>query len=542
MTEVVDFVVLGSGIAGLTFARKVAPLGDVVVFTKKSRTDSNTNWAQGGIAGVLSREDSVQEHVDDTIVAGAGLCDRDAVRTLVDEGPERIHELLELGARFDRENNDPQGELALTREGGHSRRRIVHSRDTTGREVERALVEAVARCPSVVVRENHMGIDLARESGGKGRVRGVHVLETSTGHIRTVIARKAVFLATGGCGHVYAHTSNPEIATGDGLAMAFRAGAEVEDLEFVQFHPTTLFHPSAASFLVSEAVRGEGGILRDRSGHAFMESYDVRGNLAPRDIVARAIDSEMKRQGDECMFLDVRHLGPDRIQELFPHIYSRCLSYGIDMAREMVPVVPAAHYMCGGVRSDLDGRTTLPGLWAAGEVACTGVHGANRLASNSLLEAMVFSHRAAQAVSREPDTHDIPDVTAFEPYRGTLKASQTDAIRHRIQRTMSKFVGIYRSVDRLEKASAALTILQDEVDTLYATFRPTEDLLEVRNLCTCARLIVASALNRRESRGLHAVEEWPQPSDDWLCDTILVRDRDRDFRQVPGGEIHWPVA
>jgi len=542
MTEVVDFVVLGSGIAGLTFARKVAAHGDVIVFTKKSRTDSNTNWAQGGIAGVLSGDDSADEHIKDTLVAGAGLCDRDAVRTLVEEGPARIGELLDLGARFDRENGDPRGALALTREGGHSRRRIVHSRDTTGREVERALIDAISRCPSVAIRENHMGIDLARTREGDGAVHGVHVLETSTGEIRTVIARKAVFLATGGCGHVYAHTSNPEIATGDGLAMAFRAGAQVSNLEFVQFHPTTLFHPSASSFLISEAVRGEGGVLRDRKGNAFMARYDGRGNLAPRDIVARAIDSEMKRQGEPCMFLDVRHLGAERIQDLFPHIYSRCLSYGIDMAVEMVPVVPAAHYLCGGVRTDLDGRTTLPGLWAAGEVACTGVHGANRLASNSLLEAMVFSHRAATALAEESANHPIPEVTAYEPYRGLVKSSKTEGIRDRIQNAMSKFVGIYRSVDRLEKASAALAILQGEVDVLYSTFRPTEDLLEVRNLCTCARLIVASALQRHESRGLHAIEEWPEPTENGAHDTILVRDREMGFRPTSGGIIAWPEA
>lgn len=532
MAECVDFVVLGSGIAGLTFARKVSHLGDVLVLTKKSPSDSNTNWAQGGIAGVLSEDDSPESHISDTKVAGAGLCHPDAVRTLVDEGPSRIRELLDLGARFDRDSSEAGSPLALTREGGHSHRRIVHSRDTTGREVERALLAQIGECPHVVIRENHMGIDLARADHGRGDVVGVHVLETTTGRIETVLARRGVFLATGGCGHVYAQSTNPEIATGDGLAMAFRAGAEVANLEFVQFHPTTLYHPMAGSFLISEAVRGEGGILCDRDGNPFMDRYDSRGNLAPRDIVARAIDTEMQRQNVECMFLDVRRLGAAKIAAHFPHIYSRCLSFGIDMATELVPVVPAAHYQCGGVRTDLDGRTSLGGLWAAGEVACTGVNGANRLASNSLLEAMVFSHRAAEAVAQDPSTRDPSGIAPFEPYRGTVKAIHTDAIRARIQNTMSKFVGIYRSAERLTKAAAALDVLGAEVDNLYATCRPTEELLELRNLATTSRLIVACARQRRESRGLHAIEEWPQPDTNCLRDTVLVRESTNRIRVV----------
>ena len=532
MAECVDFVVLGSGIAGLTFARKVSRLGDVLVLTKKSPSDSNTNWAQGGIAGVLSDDDSPESHISDTKIAGAGLCHPDAVRTLVAEGPSRIRELLDLGARFDRDLSQTGSPLALTREGGHSHRRIVHSRDTTGREVERALLAQIGECPHVVIRENHMGIDLARADHGRGDVVGVHVLDTTTGRIETVLARRGVFLATGGCGHVYAQSTNPEIATGDGLAMAFRAGAEVANLEFVQFHPTTLYHPMAGSFLISEAVRGEGGVLCDRDGIPFMDRYDSRGNLAPRDIVARAIDTEMQRQNVECMFLDVRHLGGAKIAAHFPHIYSRCLSFGIDMATELVPVVPAAHYQCGGVRTDLEGRTSLGGLWAAGEVACTGVNGANRLASNSLLEAMVFSHRAAEAVAQDQSTRDPSGIAPFEPYRGTVKAIHTDAIRARIQNTMSKFVGIYRSAERLTKAAAALDVLGAEVDNLYATCRPTEELLELRNLATTSRLIVACARQRRESRGLHAIEEWPEPDTNCLRDTVLVRESTNHIRVV----------
>ena len=532
MAECVDFVVLGSGIAGLTFARKVSRLGDVLVLTKKSPSDSNTNWAQGGIAGVLSDDDSPESHISDTKIAGAGLCHPDAVRTLVAEGPSRIRELLDLGARFDRDLSQTGSPLALTREGGHSHRRIVHSRDTTGREVERALLAQIGECPHVVIRENHMGIDLARAYHGRGDFVGVHVLDTTTGRIETVLARRGVFLATGGCGHVYAQSTNPEIATGDGLAMAFRAGAEVANLEFVQFHPTTLYHPMAGSFLISEAVRGEGGVLCDRDGIPFMDRYDSRGNLAPRDIVARAIDTEMQRQNVECMFLDVRHLGGAKIAAHFPHIYSRCLSFGIDMATELVPVVPAAHYQCGGVRTDLEGRTSLGGLWAAGEVACTGVNGANRLASNSLLEAMVFSHRAAEAVAQDQSTRDPSGIAPFEPYRGTVKAIHTDAIRARIQNTMSKFVGIYRSAERLTKAAAALDVLGAEVDNLYATCRPTEELLELRNLATTSRLIVACARQRRESRGLHAIEEWPEPDTNCLRDTVLVRESTNHIRVV----------
>ncbi|MFM7323290.1 MAG: L-aspartate oxidase [Armatimonadota bacterium] len=529
MEGVFDFVVLGSGIAGLTFARKVADLGTVAIVTKRGRSESNTNWAQGGIAGVLAPDDTEALHVEDTLVAGAGLCRLEAVQALVREGPARIRELIDIGTRFDTEAGPDGAKLALTREGGHSRRRIAYSRDLTGREIERALLADLQSHPSVSLFEHHSGIDLARDPAGDPTIRGVHVLDTIGGGIHTFRARRTVLVATGGCGHVYLHTTNPPIATGDGIAMAFRAGARVEDMEFIQFHPTTLYHPAAESFLISEAVRGEGGILRDRDGTAFMEAYDPRGNLAPRDVVARAIDTEMKRTGAACMFLDVRHVPAAEVRHRFPNIYARCLSYGIDMTREMIPVVPAAHYACGGIASDLEGRTSLRRLRASGEAACTGVHGANRLASNSLLEGLVFSHRAAQSIRDGDDPPEEVSVEAFQPYRGRVRTAETAGLRLRIRTIMTKFVGIFRTVERLEQAREALRVIADEVGGLYATCRPTEDLLELRNLCLVAQLVVAGALQRHESRGLHAVADWPEPAVGLPRHTRLERTR--------GGEI-----
>ncbi|MBB6052697.1 L-aspartate oxidase [Armatimonas rosea] len=529
-----DFVVMGSGIAGLTFALKVAAVGTVALITKKDRSDSNTNWAQGGIAGVMAPDDSFDLHLQDTLIAGAGLCHEDAVRALVTEGPERIRELIALGTHFNKESD---GDYALTQEGGHSRRRILYNNDLTGREIERALVESIHSHPSISVYEHHLAIDLAKSKDDDERICGAYVLDTLDGEIRTFLATRAVFLATGGCGAVYTHTTNPAIATGDGVAMAFRAGAKVANMEFIQFHPTTLYHPAARSFLISEAVRGEGGILRDRTGRAFMLDYDERGNLAPRDIVARAIDAECKKQNEPCMFLDITHVDAAEIQHRFPNIYARCLSYGIDMAREPIPVVPAAHYMCGGVVTDLHGRTSLPRLFASGEVTCTGVHGANRLASNSLLEGLVFSHRAAELFLTNTD-HTPPlleHVPPFRPYRGRVRVADTEALKQRIQTAMTKFVGIVRSDQRLQQAATALQVIMDEVDHLYATCRPTEDLLELRNLALTAQLIVRSAQQRKESRGLHTTTNYPETLESENHDTVLVKRKRTDFAVV--GEL-----
>ena len=524
-----DYLVLGSGIAGLTFALKAATLGTVAVITKKDRADSNTNWAQGGIAGVIAPDDSYDLHIEDTLIAGAGLCHEDAVSLLVHEGPDRIRELIEYGTNFDTEiGADGKPTLSLTREGGHSRRRIAYNADLTGREIERALVAAINAHPEISVFEHHAGIDFAKSPDTENAVAGIYVLDTADGEIITFLANRAVMLASGGCGNVYTHTTNPAITTGDGMAMAFRAGATVANMEFVQFHPTTLFHPGARSFLISEAVRGEGGILVDKDRRAFMLDYDPRGNLAPRDIVARAIDSEMKKQNAPCMFLDVTHVDAEEIRHRFPNIYARCLSYGIDMTADLIPIVPACHYACGGVLTDLDGHTSLPRLFASGEVTCTGVHGANRLASNSLVEGLVFSHCAFEFLQEFGDTLpnvECSEVEPFRPYRGRVEIADTQALKHRVQAAMTRFVGIVRSDKRLAQASAALAVIAEEVDMLYATCRPTEDLLELRNLCLVSQLIIRSAQERKESRGLHYTTDYPDTSDAEKHDTVLVKQK-----------------
>jgi len=525
-----DFVVIGSGIAGLSFALKAARHGSVAVITKRKGADTNTAWAQGGIACVTSDEDSFELHVHDTLEAGAGLCDEAVVRTIVTEGPERIRELAELGLQFDEREVSGQREFDLGKEGGHSKRRVLHVRDVTGREIEETLLRELARQSDVQLLENHMAVDLitAAKLGftAEDRCLGVYVLDEKTGEVETIRADRIV-LATGGCGKVYLYTTNPDVATGDGVAMAWRAGVEIANMEFIQFHPTCLFHPQAKSFLISEAVRGEGGMLRNNRGEDFMKRYDPRGSLAPRDIVARAIDAEIKRSGAKCVFLDITHNPPEFIRERFPHIYQTCLRFGIDMSKQAIPVVPAAHYQCGGIKTDINGATNLPALYAIGEVACTGLHGANRLASNSLLEGLVVAHRAAAAAveTRSARKQKVP---LPEWKAGNVQdVDELVVIYHNwdeIRRLMWDYVGIVRTDKRLQRASARLRNLQREIREFYWNFKVSVDLLELRNLAAVAALIVDSALCRKESRGLHYTLDYPEVDDrHFKHDTLLSR-------------------
>jgi L-aspartate oxidase len=534
-----DFLVLGSGIAGLSFALKVAPRGRVAIITKKNKAESNTNYAQGGIASVTSKEDSFELHVRDTLEAGAGLCKENVVRTIVEEGPARIQELIELGMKFS-EHEDPRNHgkhvLDLGREGGHSMRRILHAKDVTGREIERALLHAISQQPNIEIFENHFAIDLITtakleksalrtpQSTLENRCLGVYALDKNSGEVET-FAAPVTLLATGGCGKVYLYTTNPDIATGDGVAMAFRAGAPIANMEFIQFHPTCLFHPKAKSFLISEAVRGEGGILKTIEGREFMDEYHPLKSLAPRDVVARAIDSEMKKSGADCVHLDITHKPARFIIERFPNIYQTCLSYGIDITKEPIPVVPAAHYQCGGVVTNVDGETEIAGLYAVGEVGCTGLHGANRLASNSLLEALVVGHRAANKAS----TFHIPHSTFHIPSWHSGHAHNPDemvVVSHNwdeIRRLMWDYVGIVRTNKRLQRAQKRIANLQEEIQDYYWDFTVTSDLLELRNIATVAELIVTSALRRPESRGLNYNLDYPQANPDWAQRDSVIR-------------------
>ncbi|HEY8354481.1 MAG TPA: L-aspartate oxidase [Methylophilaceae bacterium] len=512
-----DVLIIGSGLAGLTLALKVASDKKVCLVSKRGINDSSSNWAQGGIAAVLASDDSIEAHIQDTLTAGAGLCDAEVTRLVVERSRETVEWLINEGVPFTREADDSG--FHLTREGGHSHRRIIHAADATGHAVQKTLAEKVRQHPNIDLMEDHIAVDLitARKVGiDSGECLGAYVLDNTSGKVLTIGAQHTV-LATGGAGKVYLYTTNPDVATGDGIAMAWRAGCRVANMEFIQFHPTCLYHPLAKSFLITEAVRGEGGILRLPDGTRFMPEHDERAELAPRDIVARAIDFEMKKRGIDCVYLDISHQPADFILSHFPTIYRRCMELGIDITREAIPVVPAAHYSCGGIMTDHVGRTDLPGLYAIGETACTGLHGANRLASNSLLECLVFGQAAAEhilAQSKKP----IPTLPYWDESRVT-DADEEIIITHNwneLRRFMWNYVGIVRTNKRLARALHRIHLLRDEVHEFYSNFRISNNLIELRNLLQVAELIVKSAMERHESRGLHYSKDYP----DMLPDAV----------------------
>jgi L-aspartate oxidase len=525
-----DYLVIGSGLAGLIFALKVADHGHVSIVTKKKAKDTNTSWAQGGIAAVTSEDDTFESHKQDTMIAGAGLCHDDAVDVLVQEGPERIKELINWGVKFSTDAITKAFDLA--KEGGHSRSRILHAKDMTGAEMEKTLIERVIDHPNITLYENHVAIDLITEHHVLGNLAanfnicfGAYVLDKKKKEVK-VFQSSYTLLATGGGTRVYLHSTNPKVATGDGVAMAFRAGVRIANMEFIQFHPTALYNPGHKPFLISEALRGFGGILINAKGKAFMKKYDERAELAPRDIVARAIDSEMKKEGDDCVFLDMTHLDKEVVKDRFPNIYSHCLSHlNLDITESPIPVVPAAHYICGGVMTDLDGQTSMKNLFASGETAHTGVHGANRLASNSLLEAAVFSHRAAMRVIQLPKK-DFTSIIIPEWYeQGLENAEEWILIKHNmkeIQSVMWDYVGIVRSETHLKRAYSRIHFLYEEIEEYYKRTKVFGSLISLRNLTAVAHMIINSAMRRNESRGLHFMTDYPEQSEKFLKDTIVI--------------------
>ena len=535
MEIVSDFLVIGSGIAGVSFALEAAGSGSVAIVTKKEKMEGSTNYAQGGIASVFDPNDRFEFHVKDTLESGNGLCKADIVRMVVRDGPERIRELIDMGVHFSHRAEDKET-LDLGQEGGHSRRRIVHTKDLTGREVERVLLQRAEENENIRIYENHMAIDLIIKSKmirrgiiaseTKETCWGAYVLDVNQDRILTFLARITV-LSSGGAGKVYRYTSNPDIATGDGVAIGYRAGAKVANMEFVQFHPTCLYHPLAKNFLISEAVRGEGGVLLDKNGNRFMEGYHPLKDLAFRDVVARSIDMELKKSGDECVYLDISHRPAEFIRDRFPHIYETSLKFQIDITKEAIPVVPAAHYMCGGLITDANGATNLDNLYAIGEVACTGLHGANRLASNSLLEALVFARRASEvsseALAMKRD-EAFPKAPQWDPGSAT-DSEELVVVSHNwdeIRRFMWNYVGIVRTNKRLERAKARIENIQEEIREYYWNFLVTRDLLELRNIALVAELIITCALLRKESRGLHYNLDYPsQDNTDWRRDTVV---------------------
>jgi len=527
--EKTDFLIIGSGVTGLFLALKVSEFGSVTIVTKKSDYESNTNYAQGGIASVFADNDNLDEHIQDTLIAGAGLCDPEAVRILVEEGPSKVQELLEIGVPF---NKDESGKLDLSREGGHRKNRIVHALDRTGREVEASLLTAVKNKGNIQILENHACVDLLTRHQIKDneglplRCYGAYILNTEDGEVAPLIAKRTI-VATGGAGQVYQHTTNPSIATGDGVACAYRAGAKVKNMEFYQFHPTSLYHDQGNSFLISEAVRGEGGILRDFQGRAFMVDYHEMKDLAPRDIVARAIDNEMKKNGVPHVYLDITHKPREFVRGHFPSIYETCLKLGIDITSQAIPVVPAAHYMCGGIETDLWGRTSIENLYAAGEATCTGVHGGNRLASNSLLECLVFANRIAQDIAAASELIYPPEISKIPNWNkeGTKNAEEWVLVSHdlyEIKSLMSDYVGIVRSNLRLMRASRRIQVIREEIKDFYNRTTISLGLLELRNLALIADIIVRSALLRKESRGLHYSTDYPENREPSRNDTVIT--------------------
>jgi L-aspartate oxidase len=540
----VDVLIIGSGLAGLSLALRLAPEGRIAVLSKGDAAEGSSRYAQGGVAAVLDdREDSFDAHVKDTLAAGAGLCHADTVQYVVQGGPEAVSWLLQQGVPFTTEPRpatgaDPENRpgFHLTREGGHSHRRVVHAADATGQAIELALIEQARAHSNITILEHYLAIDLITSAklgiGGTNRCLGLYALDKNSGEVRSIAAR-AVVLATGGASKVYLYTSNPDTSTGDGIAMAWRAGCRVANMEFMQFHPTCLYHPGAKSFLISEAVRGEGARLLLPNGQPFMHAYDERGELAPRDIVARAIDYEMKRGGLDYVHLDISHMPADFIRSHFPTIYRRCLDFGYDMTRCPLPVVPAAHYTCGGIYTDMRARTDIDHLYAVGECAFTGLHGANRLASNSLLECLVFGAAAAHDIANRLTNGELPDtpvsaLPAWDESRVT-DADEQVVVSHNwdeLRRFMWDYVGIVRTTKRLERAQRRVELLNDEIREYYRNFRVTNDLIELRNLVQVAELIIRSALLRKESRGLHYTRDYPAPDQRYADrDTILIPPR-----------------
>ncbi|MEJ7692133.1 L-aspartate oxidase [Daejeonella sp.] len=526
----VDFLVIGSGIAGLSFALKAAKYGKVLIVTKANEDESNTKYAQGGVAVVVDKEeDSFDKHIEDTLIAGDGLCDKHIVEIVVTEGPARIEEIIKYGTSFDKTQ---QGIFDLAKEGGHSESRVLHYKDITGFEIERALLEKIHKDPNIeilthyfaveLITQHHMG-DFVDKRSEDIQCYGIYALDTASGKVEKFLSR-VTLMASGGAGHIYSTTTNPVIATGDGIAMVYRAKGKVRNMEFIQFHPTALYNPGEyPSFLISEAVRGFGGVLKTKSGEEFMQNYDERGSLAPRDIVARAIDAEMKKSGDDFVYLDIRHRNKADILSHFPNIYAKCLSIGLDMTKDMVPVTPAAHYMCGGILVDECGRSSIHRLYACGECSSTGLHGANRLASNSLLEAPVFAHRIYEDAIKHFENNEIPGNIPEWDETDTRLSNEDILVTHNLretQKVMSDYVGIVRSDFRLDRALRRLGLLHEETESFYKKTTLSVQLCELRNIIQNAYLVIKSAMLRKESRGLHYTTDY-KPHAQEPHDTVL---------------------
>lgn len=524
-----DFLIVGSGIAGLSLALKAANHGKVLIITKASEDESNTKYAQGGVAVVVDKTDSFEKHIEDTLIAGDGLCDPTIVDIVIKEGPDRIQEIIDYGTHFDKTN---QGDFDLAKEGGHSENRVLHYKDITGLEIERALLAKIHQHPNIQILSHFFAIELITQhhlsvfvdkSSTDINCYGIYALNNQSKKVEKILAKVTV-LATGGAGHIYATTTNPTIATADGLAMLYRAKGKVRNMEFIQFHPTALYHPGEyPSFLISEAVRGFGGVLKDRNGEEFMHRYDERKSLAPRDIVARAIDSEMKKSGDDFVYLDIRHRAKADLLKHFPTIYAKCLSIGIDMCKDMIPVTPAAHYMCGGILVDENGQSSINQLYACGECASTGLHGANRLASNSLLEATVFAHRIYLDAIAQIKTNTYPENIPDWDDSNTQLSNEDILVTHNLRETqkiMSDYVGIVRSDFRLDRALRRLHLIHEETEDFYKKTKLSVPLCELRNVIQSAYIVIKSAMMRKESRGLHYTTDYPQHSEN-LTDTIF---------------------